>query len=274
MRALVRFLVLIAVCTFLVPAAAWAETVSQSFDHKLGMNQAGQSWDHRIDLPDSMQQQGMSFFRRKLALSGKLEIEREELTATYYFIRVRLAKAFLGSKGSVAVQLEAVTNLPPCAPVAQPTGLALARNSDPMCPSFTWKGLGKYAAISLYDTTSNSTVWERIVVNTLYGSMNEGRLAIGHHYKWAVCESDECARYSPETQAGFRLELRTERCLTCNGLGWVRCNTCMGSGIIVSQGPNGQPVQTVCSWCRGTGRQLCTFCNGTGRVERPVAIPE
>jgi len=274
MRNTLHFLLLIVLCATLLPSAAWAETVSQVFEHKLGMNQAAQSWEHRIDLPDAMAQQGKSFFRRTLSLSGKLVIEREELTATYYYIRVHLPKAFFGSKGAVTVQLEAVENLPPCAPVARPTGLALAKNSDPTAPTFAWNGLGKYAAISLYDVTDNMTVFERIVVGVRSCAMDEGRLAIGHHFKWAVCESDECARYSPEAQAGFRLELRTERCWTCNGYGWVRCNTCNGTGIIVTQGQNGQPVQTVCSWCHGTGRQTCTLCNGTGRLERPVAIPE
>ncbi len=38
---LFRFL-LISACAVLVPLAAWAETISQSFEHKLGMNQAAQ----------------------------------------------------------------------------------------------------------------------------------------------------------------------------------------------------------------------------------------
>ncbi|HOT28551.1 MAG TPA: hypothetical protein PLU72_10195 [Candidatus Ozemobacteraceae bacterium] len=274
MRTLVRFLLLVTVCLFLLPAIAGAETLTQNFDHKLGMNQAAQSWEHRIDLPDAMAQKGMSFFRRSLTLSGKLVIEREELTPTYYYVRVHLPKAVFGSKGTLNVRLEAVENMPPCAPVARPTGLALAKNSDPTAPTFTWSGLGKYAAVTLYDVTANKTVFERIVLNTRSCEMDEGRLPIDHHYKWAVCESDECARYSPEAQAGFRLELRTERCWTCNGYGWVRCNTCNGTGIIVVQGQNGQPIQTLCNWCRGTGRQTCNICLGSGRVERPIAIPE
>ncbi|HQG29074.1 MAG TPA: hypothetical protein PLY73_11040, partial [Candidatus Ozemobacteraceae bacterium] len=70
MRTLVRFLLLVTVCLFLLPAIAGAETLTQNFDHKLGMNQAAQSWEHRIDLPDAMAQNGMSFFRRSLTLSG------------------------------------------------------------------------------------------------------------------------------------------------------------------------------------------------------------
>lgn len=41
MQKLFRFLQ-ISVCAVLVTLAAWAETISQSFEHKLSMNQAAQ----------------------------------------------------------------------------------------------------------------------------------------------------------------------------------------------------------------------------------------
>lgn len=266
MRGLVRFL-LIAVCASLVPMTAWAETISQSFDHKLGMNQAAQSWEHRIDLPDAMARKGMSFFRRSLLVSRKLVIEREELTATSYYVRVRLPKALFGSKGTLDVRLEAVGNVPNCPPVACPTGLAFAKDSNPTAPTFTWSGLGKYAAVSLYDVTANKTVFERIVLDSRTCPMDEEPLPIGHHYRWAVRESDECARYSPEAHAAFRLELPTENCVTCRGKGTLPCNVCDGTG-------KGHQNGEECGMCCGTGRTGCPYCGGTGHSGKPVAIPE
>ena len=259
---------------FLAPQGLSAETLTQNFDHKLGMNAPSQSWEHRIELPDNLNQQGFSFFRRTLTLTGKMVIEAEELTSTYYFVKVRLGKTFFGSKGTLAVSLEAAKDLPPCTPLSAPTELKIARNSDPGAPTFTWKGLGKYTAISLFDVTSNQTIWERIIPAALIAHMDAGAMHVNHHYKWAVKQSDDCAKYSPEAQAGFRLELRIELCMSCNGSGYTRCSTCYGTGQIVSQGPNGTPVYSICSWCRGSGRVICTICNGSGRVKRVIIIPE
>lgn len=258
----------------LAPAAIWAEAVTQSFSHKLAGGAVSESWEHRIDLPDNLSQQGFSFFRRTLALDGKLEIEREELTATYYYLKVHLAKSFWGSKGNVKIQLEAAKDLPPCNPVSAPTDLKIPSNSEPVCPNFSWKGIGKYSAVTLYDVTANQTVWERIIPTASTFSMQEGRLAVDHHFKWAVKQSDECARYSPETQAGFRLEIQIVTCRPCMGRGWVNCTSCNGSGHIVTTGPNGQPIYTTCSWCAGTGHKRCTNCNGSGRVRAPVLVVE
>ncbi|MFZ2957735.1 MAG: hypothetical protein WA705_12680 [Candidatus Ozemobacteraceae bacterium] len=274
MRTYSLFFLCCLMLAFLAPQGLFADTLVQNFEHKLGMNAPSQSWEHRIDLPDNLNQLGFSFFRRTLTLSGKMVIEAEELTSTYYYVKVRLGKTFFGSKGSIAISLEAAKDLPPCNPLAAPTELKISQKSDPMAPTFTWKGEGKYTAISLFDSTINETVWERIVPAALSASVDGCGLHINHHYKWAVKQSDICAKYSPEAQAGFRLELRVERCMPCNGLGYTRCNSCNGSGQIVSQGPNGTPVVSICSWCHGSGRQMCTFCNGTGRVERPIIITE
>ncbi|MBF0545502.1 MAG: hypothetical protein HQM08_13760 [Candidatus Riflebacteria bacterium] len=259
---------------FLGFSCLWADTVSQTFSHKLSGNEASQSWEHKIDLPDNLSQQGFSFWKRTLTLSGKLEIEHEELTATYYYIKVHLAKSFWGSKGDAVVQLEAQKDAPPCNPIPTPTELTIPSNSEPTCPDFTWKGPGKYSAVSLYDVTSNQTVCERIIPGKNLFSMKEGRLSIDHHYKWGVKQSDECARYSPEAQAGFRLELHIVTCPTCHGMGWVTCTHCNGTGHIFQPGPNGQPIQVICGWCHGMGHVTCTDCNGTGRVKRPVIVVE
>ncbi|MBF0501690.1 MAG: zinc finger-like domain-containing protein [Candidatus Riflebacteria bacterium] len=259
---------------FLVPATAHADTISQAFSHNLSSNEPAQSWEHKIDLPDNLNQQGFSFFRRAVTLTGKLVVEREELTSTYYYIKVRLPKAFFGSKGNVSIQLEAAKELPPCNPVPPPTELSIPTNSNPLNPDFSWKGNGKYSAITLYDVTANNTVWERIIPGVDKYSMTEGRLDIDHHFKWAVRQSDECARYSPETQAGFRLELRMMMCQPCFGRGWIMCTSCNGTGHILVQGPNGQQSYRICSWCNGSGRRICTYCNGSGRVQTPVLIVE
>jgi len=258
---------------FLV-ASAQAETLTQTFEHKLGMNAPAQSWEHRIDLPENLMSQGLLFVRRTLSLSGKLEIEREELKGNSYYVRVWLPKTFWGTKGALTVNLEALNQAPCTTPPAAPTELKIARNSDPMAPTFTWKGLGKFSAVTLYDVNTNQTVWERIAVNALQSEVS-GSLKIGHHYKWAVMQSDECAKYSTETQAGFRLETRWETCITCRGTGWVTCNACHGAGGTYSGGANGQPpVYHPCSFCHGTGRERCNICLGSGRVERPIIIVE
>lgn len=273
MRKLFSF-ALIALIGLLVTGTAWAETVSQTFEHKLGMNAPAQSWEHRIELTEGQMNDGLFFVRRALTLTGKLEIESEELKGNYYYVKVWLPKTFWGTKGALTVNIEALDQTPSMNPPAAPTDLKISGKSDPMAPTFTWKGLGKCSAVTLYDVTTNQTVWERIAVNALQAEVS-GSLKIGHHYKWAVKQSDENAKYSLETQAGFRLETRWETCMTCRGSGWVTCSSCHGAGGTYSGGANGQPpVYHPCSFCHGSGRQRCNICLGHGQVERPIIIVE
>lgn len=273
MRTVVRFAFVLLLALAVVPAFAF-ESITQNFDHKLAMNAQSQSWEHRIALPDDWAQRGLLFIRRQLTVSGKLQIVREELKANYYYVQVRLVKSFWGSKGAVSVTIDGDPQMPAVPEIAAPTGLGFAPKSHPLAPTFKWNGSGKYAALTLFDTTDNQTVWERVAVNGTTREVDEGSLKAYHHYRWAVKDGNDYGRYSKESQAGFRIDVRNERCISCNGMGYTVCPNCGGSGHIVSQGPNGTPVYHTCSNCMGTGRKQCPFCQGTGTQQVPVAIPE
>ncbi|MBI3039284.1 hypothetical protein HYY75_09605 [bacterium] len=259
-------------CTF--TSWAYGETISQSFEHKLGFGESSKSWEHRVDLPDGWAMKNLFFAKRTLALSGKLVIEREEFKPNYYYVKVRLPKATLWTgKGSLAVTLEGASQpLPGDAPDS-PTGLWV--NGGSSIPNFKWNGLGKYTAITLLDRGNGKTVWERLILNSTKCQMDEGDLRVGHHYLWAVKQSDETARYSTESQAGFRIDTKWGPCEYCHGMGSTVCTTCSGSGWIwVGGGPNGTPIHTPCHRCNGTGRERCTWCHGQGTVQVPVIVVE
>ena len=76
MRSFVRFAFVLLLAMLVVPAFAF-ESTTQTFDHKLSMNAASQNWDHQISLPDGWAQRGLSFIRRQLTVTGKLQIVRE-----------------------------------------------------------------------------------------------------------------------------------------------------------------------------------------------------
>ena len=191
----------------LAPFAAAAATVSQTFDHQLLVNQPPQSWEHRIDLPDAQAFAGEIFVKRDLAIDGRLVIEREILTPTYYYVKVRLPKhPSEPMRGILKVTLDTAKNAPVTPVLAPVTDLKLITDAAPVLrPVFAWKGDGRFAAVTLYDLDLNQTVMERVQVNHKAIQFTEGWLQ-HHHYRWAVKQSDETGRYSKEVQAGFRIE--------------------------------------------------------------------
>jgi hypothetical protein len=257
----------------LIGAPASADQITQAFEHSLGIGTAAKSFEHRIDLPEALAAKNMVFQKRELTRAGKLVIEREELTPTYYYVKVRLPKALLWmAKGSINVTLTAETGAPSTVAPAAPTDLHISEPA--LSPKFSWQGLGQYSAITVMDRVSGTTAWERIILNAKGCQLDEGSLKVGHRYVWAVKQASLNGKYSAEVANAFRIGTKAQYCLQCHGSGWVRCMTCNGTGHIVVNGPNGTPVSQICYQCHGNGRQRCTFCNGTGTVQVPVIIPE
>lgn len=249
-----------------------AQELNQNFAHSLAIGASSQSYEHRIDLPESWAAEGKFFIGRSLKLDGKLVIEREELTRTYYYVKVRLPKATLWfAKGNIDITLKAGDAAAIVPVLAAPANLKVYGESY---PKFAWSGAGSYSAISLLDRNNGGTLWERVILNDHACVMDEGYVKVGGKYTWAVKQSDETGRYSFESQANFRVGTKQVNCSHCFGHGYLTCRSCNGSGHIVSNGPNNTPVYKICYTCNGTGRERCTFCNGTGHVTVPNIIPE
>lgn len=270
LRDLTLLFSLLMMALFIAPVAA--EEIHKNFSHSLGFGNQAQSYEHRIDLPAPLAASGRFFVSRSLKLDGKLVIEREELTKTFYYIKVRLPKATLWTaKGSIAITLKAEKTdaLPPA--FSAPGQL---RVSGGYYPRFSWNGTGNYSAISLLDRNSGKTIWERIILNAQKCEMDEGSVRINGRYSWAVKQTGDCGHYSPEAQSHFRVEGRKDRCRQCFGHGYITCRYCRGSGHIVVNGPNNTPVTKICSDCNGTGRERCMDCNGTGSIISPEIVQE
>ncbi|MBU1109873.1 MAG: hypothetical protein KKB51_24540 [Candidatus Riflebacteria bacterium] len=270
LRGIVGLIAVFALVFCLNPLAA--QELNTNFAHSLGVGSSASSYEHRIDLPENWAAEGKFFIGRSLSLDGKLVIEREELTKTYYYVKVRLPKATLWfAKGTIDITLKAGAAQASIPVLDAPVNLKVAGESY---PSFGWSGNGAYSAISLLDRNSGSTLWERVILNDQNCVMDEGSVKVGGKYTWAVKQTDETGRYSSETQAQFRVGTKQERCRHCFGNGYITCKSCNGSGHIVSNGPNNTPVYKVCYTCNGTGRERCQFCNGQGHVTVPAIIPE
>lgn len=205
-----RAMLLVAVLfitAFLSPVSA--ETVSQTITHELLVNAPAQSWEHRIDLPEELAAKGQIFVKRALSMEGRMVIEREQFTPTYYYVKVRLPK-YIGDymKGILKVDLETGTQPIITPALDKPTGLALAPVTPALRPAFVWKGAGPYYAVTLYDVDENRTVMERVTIRHQYCSSTTEEWLKHHHYKWAVKQADETGRWSKEAQAGFRIEVK------------------------------------------------------------------
>ena len=197
----------LALCFALTCLTAQAETLEQNFFHQLKVGEQPQSWEHRIDLPEAAAMQGRVFVARSLDLRmGKLVIESELFTPTFYYVKVRLPKhPEVPMAGNLKVELQIGDVLSSKVPQA-PTLLALSDVGATLKPVFTWKTPARYAAITLYDLTEQKTVWERVSTTCGYIGFDEGWLKKDHRYRWAVKVSETNGRYSPEAMAGFRIE--------------------------------------------------------------------
>ncbi|MBF0546107.1 MAG: hypothetical protein HQM08_16805 [Candidatus Riflebacteria bacterium] len=257
------FLAIFCLATLLFPVSGYAESMNQTFDHKLSLGQSSTSWEHRIDLPSDWSAKGLVFNRRILTPSGSLLIEREELSRTYYYVKVRLLKRTFGSsKGSLQVALEAGS---PTNPTIFSAPISLAFAGDALNPSFAWNGPGKYFAASLYDRNKNQNLWERVIVGNSSAKLDEGQLEIGGRYILGVCQSDETGKYSSSANKNFRIDGHLETCKHCRGSGQDICSNCNGTGWVNGTGPTPMP----CYICNQTGRVPCYICHGTGKVTVP-----
>jgi len=66
-----------------------------------------------------------------------------------------------------------------------------------------------------------------------------------------------------------QLILQTDRCLNCNGEGFIPCVNCQGTGqfkmLSFNDGnPSGQYQYVDCPDCQGAGNRVCEKCVGTG----------
>lgn len=270
LRGLSLLFSLLTIALFLAPAGA--EELNKSFSHSLGIGNQAQSYEHRIDLPSDLAAAGRFFISRSLKLDGKLVIEREALTKTSYYVKVRLPKAALWmAKGSIAITLRAEKTDAPPPTFAAPADLKV---SGGHYPRFSWSGTGNYSALSLLDRISGKTLWERVIINSSKCDMDEGSVRINGRYTWAVKHTDECCSYSPEAQSHFRVDGKKERCRQCFGQGYITCRYCRGSGHVVVNGPNNTPVTQICRDCNGTGRERCLDCTGLGYIIVPEIIQE
>lgn len=198
--------ILVVLVMSLAACVVQAQMIEQNFFHQLKIGEPAQSWEHRIDLPDTAAMQGQVFVSRNLDLRmGKLVIEREILTPSYYYVKVRLPKhPDVPMAGNLKVELQIGNMISDKKPEA-PTALALSEVGATLKPVFTWKTACRYAAITLFDMTTQETVWERVSTRTGAIGFDEGYLTKGHHYRWAVKVSEGNGRYSPEAVAGFRI---------------------------------------------------------------------
>lgn len=205
MKRVLTLVIVIALTGLATTGTACAETLTQTFKHVLIVNTPPQSFEHRIDLPDAAMQAGQVFNRRRLKLDGRLVIEREELTRTWYYVKVRLPKhPAEPMMGELKVELDYGAPIAPPPLLPAPTHLQVATISAALRPAFTWKGEGKYTAFTLYDLDADKTVMERVAVIHDYTQVSEGWLE-HHRYRWAVRQADETGRYGPEAQAAFRI---------------------------------------------------------------------
>jgi hypothetical protein len=185
------------------------QTVEKEFFHQLKVGEPSQSWEHRIELSDEMMHTNQCFVARELDLrEGRLVIEHEEFTPLYYFVKVRLAKPHpsVPMAGKIKIKLTVGNQSAAVTPPAAPTELKLSEVGAALKPIFTWKTKSRYAAVALFDLTTQQTVWERISTTQGFKAFDEGYLKKGHKYIWAVKVSDKFAVYSTSSQAAFRIE--------------------------------------------------------------------
>ncbi|MGM0600698.1 MAG: hypothetical protein ACQETH_12885 [Candidatus Rifleibacteriota bacterium] len=267
-----KFFLFVLVIALFATGQAAAEEINKTFEHSLGFGNSAKSFEHKIDLSEELAAEGKYFIARSLKLDGKLVIEREELTKTYYYIKVRLPKATLWfAKGNVQITLKAEkTDAPAITPNA-PDNLKVWGGNY---ARFSWNGSENLTAISLYDKSDQKTIWERVILDKHECVMDEGYLDVGHSYVWAVKQAGLSGKYSSESQNAFKVGTKQERCRHCFGSGYVTCKRCNGSGHVVVNGPDDTPVSQICYNCHGTGKEKCMQCLGDGYNIVPVIIPE
>ncbi len=202
-----RLVAVFLISVVLFPALVSAQTVvTKQFDHQLLVNTPPQSWEHVIELPESMAMKGQIFVKRNLALLGKLVIEKEEFKPTFYYVKVKLPKHFEEPVPGFLTGTLDPGDSPSQTPVLEaPSKLKIHELSAARKPIFCWDGPGKFAGLSLFDVTRGQTIWERVIVAFKGVEYDEGFLPVGHHYKWAVRQSDESGEYSKEIMSGFKI---------------------------------------------------------------------
>lgn len=227
-----RLTVLVLVLLQVPMMSAIADVIERTYEHKLGMSQGATSWEHRIDLPEDQLAKNYVFHKRSFTLSGRLVVEREELTRTFYYIKVRLPKAqLLPMKGAITVSVESTQT--PVPPMTLPAPAKLYMTNPAEAPGFGWEGAGRFTNITLLDRHSGKTIWERVHVGLTHCRLDEDKLYVHGRYIWAVRQSDETAAWGPSSEFRFRIETRIEICPQCHGVNsQPPCTTCHGTGHV------------------------------------------
>ncbi len=258
----------VAVFSAVLGGPVCAETLQKQFPHKLASAYpvVTKIFEDRVDLPDAWAKQGWRFLKRAIKPSGKLVIEREELTATYYYVRVKMFSDVMDITGQVDVTLEGGPAL--ALPAAPEPCTSLSAKAPALRPFFSWSGSNAFTLVSLMEKSTGSTIWERLVLNASKAHVDEGALKVGSHYLWAVKHGDEFGRYSAQTVGAFRIEGRIVDCTYCKGKGKVTCPTCDGQGSwAVPSNPPGSWEHKICMDCNGSGEVKCRPCRGSGKTE-------
>jgi len=227
-----RMMALILVLLQVLTLSATADVIEQTYEHKLGMSQGATSWEHRIDLPENLAAQGYVFHKRSFTLSGRMVVENEELTKTYYYVKVRLPKAqLLPMKGAITVSVESTQTPAQATILPAPTNLNMTYPAE--APGFIWESQGKFTNITLLDRATGKTIWERVLVGVKHCHLDEDRLYLYRRYIWAVRQSDETAAWGPSSEFRFRTATKVEICPTCHGVSSQPiCPTCQGTGQV------------------------------------------
>jgi len=83
------------------------------------------------------------------------------------------------------------------------------------------------------------------------------------------CPNRECVNGMVEVESGGQLTkttiMRTEKCETCHGTGFVSCGECNGGGSVLCSKCNGLGERAACRKCSGEGLIRCRRCGGTGQ---------
>ncbi|MFC1742709.1 hypothetical protein ACFL35_01855 [Candidatus Riflebacteria bacterium] len=191
------------------------KTIDKMITHELRVNTKAKSWDHVIRVPEELAMKGYFFVQRHFTTVGlgTLVVVREELKKNYYYLKVRLPKHYsMPAVGSVKIILKLSGEPVNISHPAKPTDLKVSPYGAVLRPIFTWKGGEKYAALTLLDTESGKTIFERAI--SLHKSCfydESAFLKPNHSYIWAVKQANAYGKYGKEVRVEYFTKIPPDR---------------------------------------------------------------